>query len=48
MASGWGVRQFRFLSMPHPVANLAEAELEQRADDIVIEVVGLLQQGQAS
>jgi len=31
MAEQWGVPAYRFLLMPHPIANLTEAELDQRA-----------------
>ena len=48
MASKWGVPQFRFLSVPHPVANLKDAELDRRADDLLNEVIKLLKEGQAS
>jgi hypothetical protein len=48
MARSWGVPEFRFLAMPHPIANLTAAELDQRADAIVPEVVRLLLEGQAS
>ena len=33
--------------MPHPIANLSEAELDRRAREIVPEIVKLLLQGQA-
>ena len=46
MASNWGIPGFRFLSVPHPVANLNSAELDQRADDVVDDVVDLLKNGQ--
>ncbi len=42
MAEAWGVRDYRFLVMPHPTANLTEEELDQRANDIVPQVVELL------
>ncbi len=48
MASNWGIPGFRFLSVPHPVANLNDKELDQRAKDVVNEVVDLLQEGQKS
>jgi hypothetical protein len=48
MASNWGTPGFRFLSVPHPVANLNDQELDQRADDVVNEVVELLKKGQKS
>ena len=48
MASNWGLPGFRFLSVPHPVANLSDEELDQRANDVINDVVDLLQQGQGS
>ena len=48
MASNWGIPGFRFLSIPHPVANLNDEELDQRANDVVNEVVELLKKGQKS
>ena len=48
MARSWGVPDFRFIAMPHPIANLADAELDQRAAAIVPEVVRLLLEGQTS
>ena len=47
MAEQWGVPAYRFLMMAHPIANLTEAELDQRAREIVPEIVKLLLQGQA-
>lgn len=46
MANSWGLKNFRFLSMPHPIANLTDDQLDQRARDIVPEVVRLLLEGQ--
>ena len=46
MAERWGVPTYRFLMMPHPIANLSEAELDRRAREIAPEVVKLLFQGQ--
>lgn len=46
MARTWGLPDFRFLAMPHPIANLTPAELDQRAAAITPEVVRLLLQGQ--
>jgi hypothetical protein len=47
MAEQWGVPTYRFLMMPHPIANLTETELDRRAHEIVPEVVKLLLRGQA-
>jgi hypothetical protein len=46
MAEQWGQPYYKFLIMPHPIANLTEAELDQRAREMVPEVVKLLLQGQ--
>ena len=46
MARTWGLKDFRFLNMPHPIANLTNEQLDQRARDIVPEVVRLLLEGQ--
>ena len=46
MAGEWGVPEYRFLDIPHPVANLSEAELERRADEVVGAVIDLLLKGQ--
>ena len=48
MARTWGLPDFRFLMMPHPIANLTEEQLDQRARDIAPEVVRLLREGQES
>jgi hypothetical protein len=46
MAEQWGLPYYKFLVMPHPVANLTEPELDQRARAIAPDVVKLLLQGQ--
>ena len=46
MARTWGLPDFRFLEMPHPIANLTDAELDERAAAIAPEVVKLLLEGQ--
>jgi hypothetical protein len=46
MAQAWGVPNYKFLSMPHPIANLTEDELDQRAREMVPHIVQLLLQGQ--
>lgn len=46
MAQSWGVPEYRFLSLPHPIANLSEADLDARARAIAPEVVRLLLKGQ--
>jgi hypothetical protein len=48
MANSWGLKNFKFLSMPHPIANLTDDQLDQRARAIVPEVVRLLLEGQPS
>ncbi len=47
MAKSWGVPDYRFVEMPHPIANLNEAELDARADDLVEKVEWLLKVGQS-
>ena len=47
MAEQWGLPYYGFLLMPHPTANLTDAELEARAQAIAPAVVRLLLQGQA-
>jgi hypothetical protein len=46
MAQAWGLPTYKFLCMPHPIANLTEDELDQRARDMVPQIVQLLLQGQ--
>jgi hypothetical protein len=46
MAQAWGVPQYRFLALKHPIANLTEAELDQRAREIAPAVAALLLEGQ--
>jgi hypothetical protein len=46
MAQSWGVPEYRFLALPHPIANLAEGDLDARARAIAPEVVRLLLKGQ--
>ena len=48
MARTWGLPDFRFIAMPHPIANLTDAELDQRATAIAPEVVKLLLEGQTA
>jgi len=46
MAEQWGVPTYKFLMMPHPIANLSETELDSRARAIAPEVAKLLLEGQ--
>jgi hypothetical protein len=46
MAEQWGVPLYKFVVMPHPIANLTESELDQRAREVVPKVVKLLLHGQ--
>jgi hypothetical protein len=46
MAEQWGQPRYRFLAMPHPIANLTDSGLDRRAREIVPEVVKLLLSGQ--
>jgi hypothetical protein len=47
MAEQWGLPSYKFLVMPHPIANLTPAQLDQRAHEIAADVAKLLLQGQA-
>jgi hypothetical protein len=46
MAELWGVPDFRFVMMPHPLASLTPSDVERRADELVGKVLALLQNGQ--
>ena len=46
MAGLWGVPDFRFVMMPHPLASLTPEEVERRADELLDKVLGLLREGQ--
>ena len=41
MAITWGVPEYQFLDMPHPIANLTDKALNERADKLMNSVVGL-------
>jgi len=45
MAQAWGVPAFKFLTIPHPIANLTEEELDQRAEEIIPKIVDFLLKG---
>jgi hypothetical protein len=47
MAEQWGQPNYKYLAMPHPIANLTGAQLDQRAREMVPEIVKLLLSGQA-
>jgi len=42
MATTWGLPGFQFLDLPHPIANLGEAELAERADRLIPAIAALL------
>ena len=46
MAATWGVPDYRFLDIPHPIANLLESELNACADGIMDAIVRLFIEGQ--
>ena len=46
MAMAWGLPNYKYLAMPHPIGNLTDDELDQRAHDMVPQIVELLLQGQ--
>lgn len=46
MAQAWGLPNYKYLSMQHPIGNLTEKEMDQRARDMVPQIVKLLLEGQ--
>ena len=46
MAELWGVPDFHFVMMPHPLASLTPEGVEQRAEALTDGILRLLQQGQ--
>ena len=45
MAATWGLPGFKFLEVPHPIAILDEEETDDRAEDLVPQVIELLRPG---
>jgi len=39
MAANWGVLSYEFLVTSHPIANLSEAELNAKADELTTQIV---------
>ena len=46
MAGLWGVPDFRFVMMPHPLGSLAADGVDRRAGELVDAILSLLRQGQ--
>jgi acetyl-CoA carboxylase beta subunit len=44
MTAAWGMTGYPFLATPHPIANLADKELDERADRLLEAVELLLSQ----
>lgn len=42
MATAWGMAGYPFLATPHPIANLTDKDLEERADRLLEAVEALL------
>jgi hypothetical protein len=42
MAGSWGVPDYKFLEMPHPIANLSDPALDAQADRLLESVIGLM------
>jgi len=42
MAATWGLPRFRFLATPHPIATLADKDLDERAAQLAPLVLGIL------
>jgi hypothetical protein len=47
MATAWGMAGYPFLATPHPIANLQDKELDERADRLLDAVEALLEQRRA-
>jgi hypothetical protein len=47
MAVAWGLPNYKYLAVPHPIANLTDEELDSRAREIVPQIVDLLLEGQS-
>jgi hypothetical protein len=43
MAVNWGVPSYEFLVTSHPIANLSEAELNTKADQLATQIVTFFQ-----
>ncbi len=43
MAANWGVPSYEFVVTSHPIANLSEAELDAKADELTMQVVMFLE-----
>ena len=48
MAASWGMVGYPFLDIPHPIANLSDKELDERADRLRDAVERLLAAGGAA
>ena len=46
MAKSWGLPDFRYIAMPHPIANLTDEQLDAAAAAVTPQVVELLLKGQ--
>ena len=46
MAELWGVPDFQFVTIPHPLASLTSDQVEERARELVHTVLKLLREGQ--
>ena len=46
MAELWGVPDFRFVMMPHPLASLTAEGIARRGDELLEKVLRLLREGQ--
>ena len=42
MATNWGAPSYEFVVTSHPIANLSEAELNAKADELTTQVVRFL------
>jgi len=44
MTAAWGMAGYAFLATPHPIANLTDPELDERADRLLEAVQTLMKQ----
>jgi len=46
ISKAWGVPNFRFLEMPHPIVTMSEAQLDEECARIADQTITLLREGQ--
>ncbi len=46
ISKSWGLPDFRFLEMPHPIVSMSEAELDAECAKMADQAIALLREGQ--